>query len=267
MPAVSWPSDAIFSVCTRRSWARRRAASAASEAARARRGLEQAGVLDRQHGLRGEGLHQRDGGGREGAFGAAADHQAADHGSFPQQRYGEHGVDAGEYLGDTLDGAVLLHVVDRHGDAVLRAAAEKGFADADAALAQAGDAVLGHSERRFRHEHLLGRIELVDHALVGLRERHRAVDDGGKYGFQIERGIDGAQDFFQRLEFGDRACQFGGAGLQFAEGGDAADGDHRLLGEGLQQFDMSIGEGVDMRVDEHDDADRNTFAQQWYREQ
>jgi len=59
MPAVSWPSEASFSVCTRRSCAVRNWSSeAASSLVRACTFVEQADVLDRNHRLVGEGLHE-----------------------------------------------------------------------------------------------------------------------------------------------------------------------------------------------------------------
>ncbi len=61
MPAVSWPSDASFSDWMRRSCARRRSSSEAASSLRARLHLvEQAHVLDRDHGLVGEGLQDFD---------------------------------------------------------------------------------------------------------------------------------------------------------------------------------------------------------------
>ena len=55
MPAVSWPSEASFSVCTRRSCAVRSSSSDCdSSSVRSLQFVEQAGVLDRDHGLVGE---------------------------------------------------------------------------------------------------------------------------------------------------------------------------------------------------------------------
>ena len=103
-----------------------------------------------------------------------------------------------------VDGS-CCDVGDVHGRALDGAAAEIGFADPDPPLAQRGRCgprvmpICGLGD-----EHLLGGVEFVDHALVGLRELHGAADDGGKHGFQVERGIDGAQHLLERLQFGDR---------------------------------------------------------------
>ena len=61
MPAVSWPSEASFSVWTRRSCAVRRSSSDCRQFAGAGfDAFEQTHVLDRDRGLVGEGRHQLD---------------------------------------------------------------------------------------------------------------------------------------------------------------------------------------------------------------
>ena len=61
MPAVNWPSEASFSVWTRRSCAVRRSSSdSASSRVRASTLVEQAHVLDRDRGLVGKGRDQLD---------------------------------------------------------------------------------------------------------------------------------------------------------------------------------------------------------------
>ena len=61
MPAVSWPSEASFSVCTRRSCAVRNSSSDCDNSrVRSCNSLEQSRVLDGDHGLVGEGRHQLD---------------------------------------------------------------------------------------------------------------------------------------------------------------------------------------------------------------
>ena len=67
--------------------------------ARAAGFLEQPRVLDGEHGLAGEGLHQGDEVGREAVLGAPADHQAADNGVVAQQWNRKHGMDARQRLG------------------------------------------------------------------------------------------------------------------------------------------------------------------------
>jgi hypothetical protein len=47
------------------------------------------------------------------------------------------------------------------------------------------------------------------------------------------------------VELIDRAGELCGAGLQLSEQADVLDGDHRLVGEGLEQRDLLAGEGPD----------------------
>ena len=147
-----------------------------------------------------------------------------------------------------------------------RAVAERGFADPDAPFAQRLHPLRGHAEGGLGHEDFLGFVEFVDRAFIGLRELHRAADDGGKHGVEIERGIHRAQHFLQRLEFGDRAGQCGGAFAQFPEGVGTADGDDGLFGEGFQQFDLVVGEATDLLAVQRHRTDGSAVAQQRQRQ-
>ena len=44
------------------------------------------------------------------------------------------------------------------------------------------------------------------------------------------------------------------------------DGDDGLVGEGLDQLDLSLGEWLDLAAGEDDDADNGVLAQQWHAE-
>src|SRR6185437_7511243 len=50
--------------------------------------------------------------------------------------------------------------------------------------------------------------------------------------------------------------------LHLFEQMDVADRDHRLVGEGLQQRDLLVFEGIDVSTPEHDGADGFTLAKQ-----
>ena len=108
-------------------------------------------------------------------------------------------------------GGVLLHVVDMYRRALNRGAAEMGLAQPDPPFAQPLHPLGAHAEGGFGHEDFFGLVEFVDRAFIGLRELHRAADDGGEHGVEVERGIDRAQHFLERLQFGDRAGQLVGA--------------------------------------------------------
>ena len=121
-----------------------------------------------------------------------------------------------------------------------------GLTQPDPPLAQRRHPLRAHAKGGFGHEHFLDLVEFVDRAFIGLRELHRAADDRGEHGVEIERGIDRAQHFFERLKFGDRAGQLVGAVLQSRKLR-AGDGDHRLLGEGLQEGNLAVGKAARFR--------------------
>ena len=99
MPAVSWPSEASFSVCTRRSCAVRRSSSDfASSRVRCCRRLEQPHVLDRDHRLVGEGRHQLDLLVGEWSHVRRVNAEHADRRSLAHQRHAKHGAEAANLL-------------------------------------------------------------------------------------------------------------------------------------------------------------------------
>ena len=51
--------------------------------------------------------------------------------------------------------------------------------------------------------------------------------------------------------------------LEFLEQPHVLDGDHGLVGEGLEQLDLLVGEGTNLDVGGSDYTDRDAFAQQW----
>ena len=104
MPAVSWPSEASFSVCTRRSCAVRRSCQRLRQFAGAGFDtFEQPRILDRQRRLRRERLDQIDGVLRETRRAAAAHHQHADDLVAAQQRRHQQRAEAGTQ-DDIVDG-------------------------------------------------------------------------------------------------------------------------------------------------------------------
>src|SRR5215470_3754396 len=71
-----------------------------------------------------------------------------------------------------------------------------------------------------------------------MREFNRPRDDGRQHRFKIERGADGAPNVAQGRELLDRARKGGGPGFQFLKQAHVLDGDNRLIGKGLEQFDV-----------------------------
>jgi hypothetical protein len=157
---------------------------------------------------------------------------------------------------------ILLHVVDIYRRALDRRTAEMGLAQPDPPFAQSRHPLGTHAKSRFGHKDLLGLVELVDGTFIGLRELRRAADDRGEHGVEVERGIDRAYYFFERLQFADRAGQFVGASLQFAEQPRVLDRDDRLVGKGAHQFDLPLAERLDAFPIEVDRAQHLPVAQQ-----
>ena len=175
--------------------------------------LEQPRILDREHRLPGKGLQQGRDGRREAAGRAPADHQPADDLVLAQQRHRQNRMDAFQQSPAVGAGecGILLHVVDMHRRSLDRGAAEMRLAQPDPPFAQRRHPLGTHAKGGFGHKDFLGLVEFVDRAFIGLRELRRAADDRGEHGVEIERGIDRAQHFFERLQFGDRAGQLVGA--------------------------------------------------------
>ena len=173
-------------------------------------------------------------------------------------------MNAGQRPGGMRHRSVLLHVRDVHRRALYCAATKVGFAELDPPLAQRLDPLGAHAKRGFGHEDLLGLVEFVDHALVSLRQQHRTADDGGEHGVEVERGIDRARHFLERLQFADRAGQLVGAGLQFAEQPRILHRDDGLVGKSAHQFDLPLGERLDPLPIKRDNADWLAVAQQWH---
>src|SRR5207249_3493275 len=83
----------------------------------------------------------------------------------------------------------------------------------------------------------------VEHRLDVQRRAHRPTDLA-----QCRQLLDGT---------GQLACPR----LQLLEEADVLDGDHRLVGEGLQQLDLVVGERSRLGATHLDDAYRGTFSQ------
>ena len=66
----------------------------------------------------------------------------------------------------------------------------------------------------------------------------------GEHRVQVEGRADRLADLPQGLQLLDRARQFLRARLQLLEQADVLDGDHRLVGEGLEQRDLPVREGA-----------------------
>ena len=114
---------------------------------------------------------------------------------------------------------------------------------------------------------LLGRlVVLVDRPAIGARELSGAGDDGRQHRVEIERRADGPADVAEGGELPHRARQLGCARLQLAQEAGILDGDDGLVGEGLNQLDLGVGERAGRMAGEHDHPDRLTTAEDGHRE-
>ena len=126
-----------------------------------------------------------------------------------------------------------------------------------------GEIVLGGKMDQFA-------VEPKHHGEEPVAQPHGALDDDVEDGLEVRRR---ARDHPQDLGRGRLLLQGLGhlrwlvsadSSLQFREQADVLDGDHRLVGEGLEERDLLGREGIGLGppIDEVDDAKRRTLAQQ-----
>jgi len=99
-----------------------------------------------------------------------ADHQPADDRVLAQQRHRQNRVDAFQQSSAVGTGecGILLHVVDMHGCALDRGAAEMRLAQPDPSFAQRRHPLGTHAKGGFGHKDFLGLVEFVDGTFIGL---------------------------------------------------------------------------------------------------
>ena len=225
---------------------------------------EQPRILNGEDGLGREGLEQVHDRRRERPRGLPPDHQPADHAVFAQERDSEERtVSRFEHERQRV-ARLALEVRDLDGGARRGRLADPALADADAdmRLAKRLDQFLGHAVVRSWYEDLRGLVELVDGAGVGLRELDRMRDDAGEDRLDVQAGADRLPYLAERPQLLHRACQFLRSLLQFVEQAHILDGDHRLVGEGLEERDLSLREELRLGTEDRDRANRDTFSHQ-----
>src|SRR5215831_5145259 len=105
-------------------------------------------------------------------------------------------------------------------------------------------------------------VEASGDAMVRAAQPNGAPDDGIEHRLEIcWRAADDPKDFARRCLLVERRGQFSVARLQFLEQPHVLDGDYRLVGEGLEQRNLLVGEGVHFGPADYDHADRYSFAQ------
>ena len=98
---------------------------------------------------------------------------------------------------------------------------------------------------------------------VGIAKLCSGLDQRIQHRLQIERRpADHLQHITRRSLIFQRFLKIARAGLQRAICLRAGDGDHRLLGEGLEQPDLAVGKTTYLGAAKRHGADRGTIAQQ-----
>ncbi len=106
-------------------------------------------------------------------------------------------------------------------------------------------------------------VKGVEHAEIGAAKIHRLAEHRVEHGYQVAgRAADDAQNF------GGRGLLFQGFGkfprsrLYLIEQASIFDRDHRLIGEGAQQLNVTVGKCSGLLASYADQADRTVGARQ-----
>src|SRR5258706_241518 len=105
-------------------------------------------------------------------------------------------------------------------------------------------------------EFLAALVVLLNRAAVEAGQLPRALHDGLQHGLQVERRADRVPHLAQRRELPHRACERLRARLQLLEQSHVLDRDHRLVGEGLEQFDLMATKLPHLAAPHGDNPDR-----------
>ena len=128
-------------------------------------------------------------------------------------------------------------------------------------VAHRRDQFVAHAIGRAQLEFPLPLVAHVDGAGLGAGKLRRLGADGVEHGLQIQRRVDRLGNLPERAQLLDRTGELGGARLHLVEQPHVLDRDHRLVGEGLDQLDLLIGERLDASLSITDHADRLALAQ------
>ena len=202
---------------------------------------EEARVLDSQGRLGREGLQQVDDVWAEGPCGLPVYHEPADDPVLPQERDGQERANARaqqDILQSSVIGPLGRDIGDLDRLVGLGEPAHGALALEDARFA-AGlhqlflQALLGPQQERFRRL-----VVLVDGATIRARELGRSGDDRRENCVEIQRRADGLPYLAERGELVDRAGELMRPRLELREEAHVLDGDHGLIGKGLEQLDL-----------------------------
>ena len=254
MPAVSWPSEASFSVCTSRSCAVRRSSSE-RDSSRVRACTSRTAARSRSRSPPGRRRSSTSSIclSVNGRTSVRVKREHADRHALPQHRHAQ-------------DRAIAAELLELRCQRVFRVGEHVGNVD-DPRPRAATRPVTDAATRARRDRLLTIASELGQNAVVAPTSVEVAValpDDGalvgvaqlgGRFrpacrstGLQVEgRAADDLQHVGGRGLLLQRLAQFRGARLHLVEQADILDGDHRLVGEGLDQLDLLVVKGLGSR--------------------
>ena len=226
---------------------------------------EQARVLDRQGGLGGERSQELDDLRRELARGLPDHGEAAEQVILADEGNGEQGPVSGAHERTTHPtlGGCFQDV--RHLDRLLylRESSGRSFSFADRRGEHRLDDLGLKMLTGAWHEDLALLVVLVDHPGIGARELRGPGHDRAQHGLQIQGGTDRLARPRRAPEAplpivsarSVRACSS-------LEQPRVLDGDHRLVGEGLEQRDLVVGEPAGFAAGHRDRPDRLVVTKQ-----
>src|SRR5262249_49153486 len=145
--------------------------------------------------------------------------------------------------------------------------AYRAFAATKTARANGRSRTLIGIERRTRGELLSDLVVLEDRAAVGAGQLNGATDDSVQDGVEVEGGADGTSDIAEGCELLDGAGKLVRSRLQLGEQAHVLDGDDRLVGEGLEEGDLVIGEAAGLAAGHGQRTDRLVMSEQRHHHQ
>src|SRR5262249_47248709 len=115
-----------------------------------------------------------------------------------------------------------------------------------------------------RHKDLALVVILVNHAGVRAGQLCGSSDNRAKYGLEIERGAYRLTNLPEGSQLAHRAREVVGKSLEFLEEPHVLDRDDGLVGEGLQEVDVLLGEGARRSPRNGDRPDWTPFPEHRY---
>ena len=212
IPAVSWPSEASFSVWTRRSCAVRKSSSDANSRVRIstfsnKRAFSIAStdcaakVLIKSTVFCGKAPGVRRRTTSMPTTSSPRSSGATNRARKPARRM----------ISLTAEGASSLQVGDLDRLALREGLSDVRLVKADALTSQRVNQLLIHAVGGAQMKFALQIVEDVDRSGLGAGELHRLGDDGGEHGLEIERRVHRLRYFAERAQLPDRAAKLIGA--------------------------------------------------------